>query len=74
MSLFNGWSFVCNTFAEHVAGFNFRDYLELGLLLPWINARYYLDVIEYWDAKRNLAILEELMKLFRNKKVVLNRK
>ncbi len=63
------WSIFNDKIPENVAELGPGDSLGIGLtaLLSGSKHLYVLDVVKYWDNKRNLVIFEELIELVRNK-------
>lgn len=65
----NNWNSVNDRVPEIVAELGPGDSLGIGLaaLLSGSKRLYVLDVVKYWDNKRNLKIFEELIEFFKNK-------
>lgn len=63
------WNTVYDKLPLNVAEIGPGDSLGIGLaaLLSGSNQIYALDVVKYWDNKRNLEIFEELIELFKNR-------
>ena len=63
------WNIFNNGVPENVAELGPGDSLGIGLasLLCGTKHLYALDVVKYWDNKRNLEIFEELVALFRSR-------
>src|ERR1019366_1435987 len=63
------WNIFYDRIPENVVELGPGDSLGIGLasLLSGSKHLYSLDVIKYWDNKRNLKVFEELIVLFRSK-------
>ncbi len=68
------WDNFNDGIPENVAELGPGDSLGIGLasLLSGSKHLYSLDVLKYWDNKRNLEIFEELIKLFKSKSDIPN--
>ncbi|MDR1371047.1 MAG: class I SAM-dependent methyltransferase [Dysgonamonadaceae bacterium] len=63
------WHAVYDKLPESAAELGPGDSLGIGLsaLLSGVNQIHFLDVVKYWDGKRNLQIFEELVTLFKSR-------
>lgn len=61
------WSVAKDSIPLRVAELGPGDSLGIGFsaLLSGVNEIHFFDVVKYWDTKRNLAIFDELIELFR---------
>lgn len=63
------WNTVHKHMPEKVAELGPGDSLGIGLsaLLTGVEQVHFLDVVKYWDAKRNTNVFEKLIELFKNR-------
>jgi len=68
------WNTVYSEIPEIIAELGPGDSLGIGLaaLLSGSKQIHVLDVVKYWDTKRNLQIFDELIDLYRNKTSIPN--
>lgn len=70
----NYWCAVNAHLPSTVAELGPGDSLGIGFaaLLSGVGQVHFLDVVKYWDSRRNLAIFEELVELYRAKAAIPN--
>jgi SAM-dependent methyltransferase len=70
----NNWRAANSQLPQTAAELGPGDSLGIGFsaLLSGVDQVHFLDVVKYWDSKRNLTIFEELVELFRSKAAIPN--